>query len=73
MLKVKYKYLLFSVVFSTISVLPNSCSLFKKQKEELSEAELKSLKKITIIACGTAYHAGLVAKYAIEKWAKIHV
>jgi uncharacterized protein YdaU (DUF1376 family) len=41
MLKVKYKYLLFSVVFSTISVLPNSCSLFKKQKEELSEAELK--------------------------------
>ena len=40
---------------------------------KLSEAELKSLKKITIIACGTAYHAGLVAKYAIEKWAKIPV
>jgi hypothetical protein len=41
MLKVKYKYLLFSFVFCTISILSNSCSLFKKQKEELSEAELK--------------------------------
>jgi glucosamine--fructose-6-phosphate aminotransferase (isomerizing) len=26
-----------------------------------------------VIACGTAYHAGMVAKYAIEKWAKIPV
>lgn len=40
---------------------------------KLTEVELKSLKKITVIACGTAYHAGLVAKYAIEKWAKIPV
>ena len=35
--------------------------------------EIRALKKITVIACGTAYHAGLVAKYAIEKWAKIPV
>ena len=40
---------------------------------KLSESELKALKKIIVIACGTAYHAGLVAKYAIEKWAKIPV
>jgi glucosamine--fructose-6-phosphate aminotransferase (isomerizing) len=39
----------------------------------LSDKELKDLKKITVIACGTAYHAGLVAKYAIEKWAKMPV
>jgi glutamine---fructose-6-phosphate transaminase (isomerizing) len=39
----------------------------------MSKQEIKSLKKITVIACGTAYHAGLVAKYAIEKWAKIPV
>ena len=40
---------------------------------KLSEAELKNLKKIVVIACGTAFHAGLVAKYAIEKWSKIPV
>jgi glucosamine--fructose-6-phosphate aminotransferase (isomerizing) len=39
--------------------------------------ELKSLnlnaKRILILACGTAYHAGLIAKYAIEEWAKTPV
>ena len=39
----------------------------------MSADEIRSLKKITVIACGTAYHAGMVAKYAIEKWAKIPV
>ena len=39
----------------------------------LSSDELKALKKIVILACGTAYHAGMIAKYAIEKWAKITV
>ena len=39
----------------------------------MSPDEIKALKKITVIACGTAYHAGMVAKYAIEKWAKIPV
>ena len=35
--------------------------------------DLKSIDKVVIIACGTAYHAGLVGKYAIEKWANIAV
>ena len=39
----------------------------------MSHDEIRSLKKITVIACGTAYHAGMVAKYAIEKFAKIPV
>jgi glucosamine--fructose-6-phosphate aminotransferase (isomerizing) len=39
----------------------------------MSDAEIAVLKKIVVIACGTAYHAGMVAKYAIEKWAKISV
>jgi glucosamine--fructose-6-phosphate aminotransferase (isomerizing) len=39
----------------------------------LSKDEIKNLKKIVVLACGTAYHAGMVAKYAIEKWAKIAV
>ncbi|MEY4970738.1 MAG: hypothetical protein RLZZ277_969 [Actinomycetota bacterium] len=39
----------------------------------MTEAEIKDIKRISVIACGTAYHAGMVAKYAIEKWAKVPV
>ncbi len=39
----------------------------------LTRDEIRGLKKIVVLACGTAYHAGMVAKYAIEKWAKIPV
>jgi glucosamine--fructose-6-phosphate aminotransferase (isomerizing) len=37
----------------------------------LSDEELRDVDKIIIVACGTAYHAGLIAKYAIEHWCKI--
>ena len=39
----------------------------------MSDDEIRAIKRISVIACGTAYHAGMVAKYAIEKWAKIPV
>lgn len=34
---------------------------------------LKEIEKIVIVACGTAFNAGLVGKYAIEKWGNIAV
>src|SRR5689334_12733788 len=37
----------------------------------LSEQELRDVDKIIVIACGTAFYAGLVAKYAIEHWTRI--
>jgi glucosamine--fructose-6-phosphate aminotransferase (isomerizing) len=37
----------------------------------IPEAELRSVDKIIVIACGTAFYAGLVAKYAIEHWTRI--
>ena len=37
----------------------------------LSDEELRNVDKIIIVACGTAFHAGLVAKYAIEHWTRI--
>jgi glucosamine--fructose-6-phosphate aminotransferase (isomerizing) len=37
----------------------------------LSDDELRDVDKIIIVACGTAYHAGMIAKYAIEHWSKI--
>ena len=39
----------------------------------MSKAELAAIDKIVIIACGTSYHVGLVAKAAIERWAKVPV
>ncbi|MEO5875702.1 MAG: glutamine--fructose-6-phosphate transaminase (isomerizing) [Streptosporangiaceae bacterium] len=35
----------------------------------ISDEELREIDKIIIIACGTSYHAGMIAKYAIEHWA----
>jgi glutamine---fructose-6-phosphate transaminase (isomerizing) len=37
----------------------------------ISDGELREVDKIIIIACGTAFYAGLVAKYAIEHWTRI--
>lgn len=39
----------------------------------LSDNQLKSIKNIYIVACGTAYHAGMVGKYVIEKLSGIPV
>jgi glucosamine--fructose-6-phosphate aminotransferase (isomerizing) len=37
----------------------------------ISEADLRRVDKIVVIACGTSFYAGLVAKYAIEHWTRI--
>ena len=37
----------------------------------ISEAELREIDKVIIIACGTSFYAGMVAKYAIEHWTRI--
>src|ERR1700722_3626990 len=34
---------------------------------------LRRVRRIVIVACGTAYHAGLVGRYAIEQWARVPV
>jgi glutamine---fructose-6-phosphate transaminase (isomerizing) len=39
----------------------------------LDEAILANVKRIVIVACGTAYHAGLIARYVIEEWARVPV
>ena len=39
----------------------------------LTDQELRDIDKIFVIACGTAFHAGMIAKYAIEHWTRIPV
>ena len=37
-------------------------------EERLSTQDFRDIDKVFIVACGSAYHAGLIAKYAIEHW-----
>jgi glucosamine--fructose-6-phosphate aminotransferase (isomerizing) len=37
------------------------------------EGRIEDVDKVFVVACGTAYHAGLVAKYAIEHWTRLPV
>jgi glutamine---fructose-6-phosphate transaminase (isomerizing) len=37
------------------------------------ELNINEINKVVIVACGTAYHAGLIGKYAIEAWAQLPV
>ena len=39
----------------------------------LSDREIQNLRRIVILACGTAYHAGVVGRYVIEEWARVPV
>ena len=39
----------------------------------LSEDDLRTIDKVFVVACGTAYHSGLIAKYAIEHWTRLPV
>jgi glucosamine--fructose-6-phosphate aminotransferase (isomerizing) len=40
---------------------------------DLDESVLRDITKVIVVACGTAAHAGMVAKYAIEHWTRIPV
>ena len=35
----------------------------------LSDKEIRNVRRIVILACGTSYHAGVVGRYVIEEWA----
>jgi glucosamine--fructose-6-phosphate aminotransferase (isomerizing) len=39
----------------------------------LTELEIRNLRRIVIVACGSAYHAGVVGRYIIEEWGRVPV
>jgi glutamine---fructose-6-phosphate transaminase (isomerizing) len=39
----------------------------------VSDDVLREVNKVFVVACGTAFHSGLVAKYAIEHWTRLPV
>ncbi|SDP12336.1 glucosamine--fructose-6-phosphate aminotransferase (isomerizing) [Actinopolyspora xinjiangensis] len=42
-------------------------------EQRISEQDFRDINKVFVVACGTAYHSGLLAKYAIEHWCRIPV
>ncbi|ANY07448.1 glutamine--fructose-6-phosphate transaminase (isomerizing) [Pseudonocardia sp. HH130630-07] len=42
-------------------------------EQRLTDQDLRDVDKVFVIACGTAYHSGLLAKYAIEHWTRLPV
>jgi glucosamine--fructose-6-phosphate aminotransferase (isomerizing) len=39
----------------------------------MTDAEIRDLRRIVLVACGTAYHACVVGRYVIEEWARVPV
>ncbi|ADB50945.1 glutamine--fructose-6-phosphate transaminase (isomerizing) [Conexibacter woesei] len=39
----------------------------------IDDAFLRDVRRIVVVACGTSYHAGLIGRYAIERWARVPV
>ncbi|CAM2860930.1 glutamine--fructose-6-phosphate transaminase (isomerizing) [Skermania piniformis] len=42
-------------------------------EQRMSDQDLRDIDKVFVVACGTAFYAGLVAKYAIEHWTRLPV
>ena len=42
-------------------------------EQRLDTQELRDVDKVFVVACGTAYHSGLIAKHAIEHWTRVPV
>ena len=46
---------------------------FPGTETPIDDAFLAGLQRVVVVACGTAYHAGLIGRYAIEHWARVPV
>lgn len=62
-----------SAVRDTLVGRMNSQGQIVLDEMRLDAEELRKVNKIFIVGCGTSYHAGMVAKYAIEHWTRVPV
>ncbi|MFP6760967.1 MAG: glutamine--fructose-6-phosphate transaminase (isomerizing), partial [Rhodospirillales bacterium] len=73
-----YKYFMLKEIYEQPQVIGDTLHSFVNLSEKtitLPELpiDFNAVPKITIAACGTAYHAGLIAKYWFEKIARVSV
>ncbi len=70
-----FKHFMLKEIFEQPRVI-RDCLAGRVQKGRVVLPELDELevpRRLTIVACGTSYHAGLWAKYLLESWARIPV
>ncbi|MFH1519855.1 MAG: glutamine--fructose-6-phosphate transaminase (isomerizing) [Candidatus Omnitrophota bacterium] len=74
-----YEHFMLKEIFEQPGVLRKILSLYCKGERigfpslNISDKYFKKVKKIFIVACGTAYHAGYVAKYFLEKYSGLDI
>ena len=73
-----YRHFMLKEIFEQPTAIAQTLSVFTNGHEDILQApkmdiNLKNIKTISIVACGTAYYAGYVAKYYFEKLARIPV
>jgi len=72
-----YKHFMLKEIFEQPEVIKHTLrgKIFSEQVEikELTESILQDVKRVSVIACGTSFHAGLVGKYIIEEELRIPV
>ncbi len=74
-----YEHFMRKEIFEQPGVLKKILSLYCKGQQisfpqmDLGESYLRKISKVYITACGTAYHAGYVAKYLLEKYCRLDV
>jgi len=78
--KTGYKHFMLKEIFEQPEVLKQTFKKRIKNNKEvvfeelrISEDVFKETRDITIVACGTAYHAGLTGRYMLEKYARLSV
>ncbi|OQX81060.1 MAG: glutamine--fructose-6-phosphate transaminase (isomerizing) [Candidatus Omnitrophica bacterium 4484_70.1] len=77
--KEKYPHYMLKEIFEQPQVIRNLLSFYLKEEKivlkdlNFSKKFLSSLKRIFIFGCGTAFHAGLVGKYFLEKYCHLPV
>lgn len=70
-----YKHFMLKEIFAQPKVV-RDCLAGRIQRGRVTLPELEDMPvpdRLTIVACGTSYHAGLWAKYLLEAWARIPV
>ncbi len=71
--KAGFKHFMQKEIHEQPRVIADTISGFNSSENENLFADLKDASKIHIVACGTSYHAGLIGKFWIERFAKIPV
>lgn len=71
--KGNYRHFMLKEIFDQPAAINDTIGAYlKNQTINILGEKWNNIKRIVIVACGTSYYAGLVAKYWFEKWAEIN-